>query len=113
MVYLQAPLFAAFNAFNTNKIIAACQKTSMRLNAVPIQYAYKRPGLSELDVPVVYFFKLDGSHSLELLVMKNAFEREVCQRNSAIILLPFDNQEVALHSRGAGKCCREPTKKLP
>ena len=89
MLYHQATLFAAFNAFNANKLIAARQKTSMRLNAVLIEYAYKRPGLSELDVPVVYFLKLDGSHSLELLVMKNPFEREVRQRNSAIILLPF------------------------
>ena len=90
-IHHQATLFAAFAAFNANKLIAACQKTSMRLNAVPIQYAYKRPGLTELDVPVVYFFKLDGSQSLEVLGTKNAFEREVRPRNSAIILLPFDN----------------------
>ena len=52
MVDVQATLFAAFNA---NKLIAARQKTSMQLNAVPIQYAYKRPGIAEPDVPVVYF----------------------------------------------------------
>ena len=58
MLYHQATLFAAFNAFNANKLIAAHQKTSMRLNEVPIQYTYKRPGLAEIDVPVEYFYNL-------------------------------------------------------
>lgn len=34
----------------------------------------------------VVYFKLDDPHSLELLGMKNAFEREVLQRDPAIIL---------------------------
>ena len=55
MNHNQATLFAAFAAINENKLMAARQKTSMRLHEVPIQYAYKRPGLAELDVPVVYF----------------------------------------------------------
>ena len=46
IIHIQATLLAAFAAFNANKLIAARQKTSMRLNAVPIQYAYKRPGLA-------------------------------------------------------------------